>query len=343
MNDGGMESKEQGFVPISNGTAAMPCKEFHSIHRDVYYIMKSLEDGQRSKASARHVHHNFWATFVFPFFGVSGPSPSLPCPWIPPESRFCNTKEAAESPPEPSMRVLYATRELMLFLRLYQLIHHRLSQAKAMANRFRGRTKENVAAFVFTPQGEMGQCMGLDYEPADRVLKGQYCVPVPQSGDIYLQFLQLFKDFLLGNVNDSRYEEVVRQLFGISPTAWKLCSMDVVWTALMQQVDACAQNKLSIKVLQLFHFEMSRPCRFQDEFYFEHSGRLFIKEEPCFFISYTPGGCKQGGLRFCVVEPPLVGAEYMKEKVTRFSSPCTSPRWLLLPLVKKSLQLRWLT
>eukprot|EP00667_Euglena_gracilis_P005847 EG_transcript_5890 len=284
-------------------------------HHDIYYIMKSLEDGQRSRASARHAHHNFWATFVFPLFGVSGPAPSMPCPWIPQEGQFSPVKEA-EGCREAPTRVLYATRELVLFLRLYHVVHHRLSQAKALSRRFCGRTKENVAAFVFAQYGEVANCSTLDDERAHQEPRGQYCVPVPQSGDIYSQYLQIFKDFLLGNVDDSRYEEVVRHLFGICPVAWKLCSIDVIWAALIQQLDVCIQHKLSLKVLQLFHFELSRPCQFQDEFYFEHSGRLFAHEEQCYFVSYAAGGCKSGGLRFCAVETPLFGVEYLRDKST---------------------------
>ena len=63
----------------------------------------------------------------------------------------------------------------------------------------------------------------------------------------------------------------------------------------------------SSQVLRLFHFECTRPTRFQDEFYLHHSRRLYAQEDVYYCISHTPGTGPQPGaeLRMYAVEPSM--------------------------------------
>ena len=147
--------------------------------------------------------------------------------------------------------MLYANKDFLFFIQLYQLFHSRLSQAKTMALASRGRSHETVGASVVNQHAKHAEALqsstpGLEEEQQSKDQKGTYCVPVPHQGDIYAIYWQNLLALLLGKLEVSQYEDSTRELFGMS--AWYLCSMATVYTALTNQVEACVNNTSSLKV-----------------------------------------------------------------------------------------------
>ena len=86
-------SSSSAFGPVSAAKALgsardTVCTICTSIHRDIHQLITTVQESQRVPAEMRRLYHNFWATFVLPFFGLPSQAPQMPCPWITPAGHF---------------------------------------------------------------------------------------------------------------------------------------------------------------------------------------------------------------------------------------------------------------
>ena len=76
--------------------------------------------------------------------------------------------------------------------------------------------------------------------------------------------------------------------------------------------------------MQLFWFEYNRPCRFEDDFYYEQSCKLHAKEDLYYYITFSSNATGTGGeLTICAIEYSSAEMECIRDKVvllTRFNA-----------------------
>ena len=219
-----------------------------SIHEDIFRILTTASASQAAE-DRRHLH-NFWATFVFPFFGVEAPvAPALPCPWLLSEGHFRSVVEASVQDRTPT-KVVYGTAAVYLFFRFYQLLYERLWKVQRIRHRARNLKSSG----------------GLGSSPAAGTS--------PKSP--YKSFVWSLQEYIAGRVTEDQYENQLLDWFG--PQATFLCTMKERFRDMTDQVLACVHRPLCLKALQLFRFQYRESVQWREEVYHQQGSRLLHSE-----------------------------------------------------------------
>jgi paired amphipathic helix protein Sin3a len=180
------------------------------------------------------------------------------------EGNFNGTSTQKGKGKEDSARLFYGNSNFYIFFRLYQILYERLAKAKEMAKS--------------VPQ-ENGD------RPSVQVLLGKTKPDKEGNKDLYQVFLKNLRSLLSGELDQPRFEDDIREMFGIS--SYPLFTLDKLVSQLSKQLQTLLTDDTCAKLLNLYahHEEGSTNRDFLESIY--HANVLeILGEEKCFRFEF---------------------------------------------------------
>jgi len=164
-------------------------------------------------------------------------------------------------------RSFFGNTNFYIFFRLYQLLYDRMYKATQLAS----NQKEKWGA----PSGSTNKSAAPSPNREEEESKKK---------DRFQNFMNTLQSFITGALDQVKYEDELRETFGIS-SSYILFTLDKLILQLVKQVQLMLADETCTKLLSLYTYEASRATGFIEQTYLANVMEV-LGEERCFKFEF---------------------------------------------------------
>jgi len=163
--------------------------------------------------------------------------------------------------------LFFGNNNFYIFFRLYQLLYDRMYKAMQLAS----NQKEKWGA----PSGSTAKSAAPSPNREEEESKKK---------DRFQHFINTLHSFIVGSLDQVKYEDELRETFGIS-SSYILFTLDKLILQLVKQVQLILSDETCTKLLSLYTYEASRATGFITQTYLANVMEV-LGEERCFKFEF---------------------------------------------------------